>query len=215
MAEQGNRPNFIVRFFSWIWNLFTKPAAKAGAGVLIVAGVIVGIAGWQTKMTVIDATSSTAFCTSCHEMEAFVLPAVAQGSHWNNASGIRAECKDCHVPDEYFPKMGVKINAGLVELPSHFMGKLGTREKYEAHRSEMAHSVWEGMRANDSRECRNCHEWEAMAEADQSRPAWMLHQRAQEQGQTCIDCHDGVAHGMSRRDYEKQAEAEATASSAQ
>ncbi|MEE4639176.1 MAG: NapC/NirT family cytochrome c [Wenzhouxiangella sp.] len=211
MAEQGNRPNFIVRFFSWIWNLFTKPAAKLGAGVLVIVGVVVGIAGWQTKMTVIDVTSTTAFCTSCHEMEAFVLPAVAQGVHWNNASGVRAECKDCHVPKEYFPKMGVKINAGLVELPSHFMGKLGTEEKYNSHRSEMAHSVWEDMRANDSRECRNCHEWEAMAEADQSRPAWMLHQRAQEQGQTCIDCHDGVAHGMSRRDYEKQAEATAAA----
>ncbi len=206
MNEQEKRPNVVVRFVRWIWNLITQPATKLGAGVLVIIGVVVGIAGWTTKMTIIDVTSTTEFCISCHEMEAFVLPEVAKGSHWNNASGVRAECQDCHVPKEYFPKMAVKINAGLVELPAHFMGKISTQEKYDAYRPTMAHRVWDNMKANDSRECRNCHTWEAMSEESQSRPAWMLHQRAQEQGQTCIDCHDGVSHGMTRRDYARLAE---------
>ncbi len=205
MADTEKRPNIIVRLFRWIKNLITRPATKMGAGVLVIIGIVVGIAGWTTKMTIIEATSTTAFCISCHEMEAFVLPAVAEGPHWNNASGVRAECKDCHVPKEDFPKMAVKINAGLVELPAHFMGKISTREKYDAYRPVMAERVWENMRANDSRECRNCHTWEAMSEEEQGRMAWTGHQRAQEQGQTCIDCHDGVSHGKSRRDYERAA----------
>lgn len=207
MADTEKRPNIIVRLFRWIKNLITRPATKMGAGVLVIIGIVVGIAGWTTKMTIIEATSTTAFCISCHEMEAFVLPAVAEGPHWNNASGVRAECKDCHVPKEYFPMMAVKINAGLVELPAHFMGKISTQEKYDAYRPVMAERVWENMRATDSRECRNCHSWEAMSEEAQSRPAWMVHQRGREQGQTCIDCHDGVSHGKSRRDYERAAQA--------
>ena len=55
MADQEHRPNFIVRFFGWIWNLFTQPAARIGAGILVVVDVVVGIAGWQTKMTIINA----------------------------------------------------------------------------------------------------------------------------------------------------------------
>ncbi len=205
MSGAEKRPNVIVRFFGWIKNLITRPATRMGAGLLVIIGIVVGIAGWTTKMTIIDATSTTAFCISCHEMEAFVLPAVAEGPHWNNPSGVRAECKDCHVPEEYFPKMAVKINAGLVELPAHFMGKISTQEKYDDYRPVMAQRVWDRMAANDSRECRNCHTWEAMSEEGQSGPAWMVHQRAQEQGQTCIDCHDGVSHGKSRRDYERAA----------
>lgn len=206
MVGAGARPNLIIRLIRRIWSLVTQPATSVGAGVLVIIGVGVGVAGWTSKMAIIDATSSTAFCTSCHEMDAYVMPAVAAGPHWNNASGVRAECRDCHVPKEYFPKMAVKINAGLVELPAHFMGKIGTQEKYDAYRPIMAHRVWDRMKANDSRECRNCHLWEAMAESEQSRPAWRLHQRAQAQGQTCVDCHDGVAHGMSRRDYEQAAQ---------
>lgn len=199
MSDQEKRPNFIVRIWRWFWRLMTQPAARFGAGFLVLIGIAVGIIGWQSKMAIIEATSTTDFCMSCHEMEAFVMPAVAEGPHWNNASGVRAECKDCHVPKNYFAKMKVKINAGLVEVPGHLTGKIGTQEKYDAYRPVMAERVWERMAATDSRECRSCHAWETMSEEDQSRPAMMMHQRAQQQGQTCIDCHKGIAHGITPR----------------
>lgn len=207
MTHQERRPNFIVRIWQWFWGLMTRPAARFGAGFLILIGVVVGIAGWQSKMAIIGATSSTEFCLSCHEMEAFVMPAVAEGIHWNNASGVRAECKHCHVPENYFAKMAVKINAGIVEVPGHLMGKIGTQEKYDAYRPVMAQRVWDRMKATDSRECHSCHSWEAMAQEHQSRPAYMVHQRAREQGGTCIDCHKGVSHGITPRMIEEAAAA--------
>jgi len=199
MSDQGKRPNFIVRTWRWFWGLMTQPAARFGAGFLVLIGIVVGIIAWQSKMVIIEATSTTEFCMSCHEMEAFVMPAVAEGVHWNNASGVRAECKDCHVPKNYFAMMKVKINAALVEVPGHLTGKIATQEKYDAYRPVMAERVWENMKANNSRECHSCHSWEAMTEEGQSRPAWMMHQRAQQQEQTCIDCHKGVAHGITPR----------------
>ncbi len=208
MTDQEKRPNFIVRIWRWFWNLMTQPAAKFGAGFLVLIGIAVGIVGWQAKMGIIKATSTTTFCLSCHEMEAYVMPAVAEGVHWNNASGVRAECKDCHVPEAYFPMMMVKINAGLVEVPGHLTGKIGTQEKYDAYRPVMAERVWDQMKANESRECHSCHSWEAMSEDAQSRPAWVMHQRAQDQGQTCIDCHKGVSHGITPRQIREMREAE-------
>ena len=52
------------------------------------------------------------------------------------------------------------------------------------------------MKATDSRECRNCHNFEYMdftAQEARSRPR---HQEAAIEGKTCIDCHKGVAHEL-------------------
>jgi cytochrome c-type protein NapC len=59
----------------------------------------------------------------------------------------------------------------------------------------MANAVWAKMKANDSRECRECHALESMDLAHQSKSAAKRHARVQKQGgKTCIDCHTGVAH---------------------
>jgi cytochrome c-type protein NapC len=50
------------------------------------------------------------------------------------------------------------------------------------------------MKETDSRECRNCHTWEAMTDEKQKRRAWKQHLLAQDDNMTCIDCHKGIAH---------------------
>ena len=55
--------------------------------------------------------------------------------------------------------MARKIQATLVEVPSHFMGKIHTQEKFDAHKREIAERIWETMRSNNSRECRECHSY--------------------------------------------------------
>lgn len=67
-------------------------------------------------------------------------------------------------------------------------------EKYNAYRWKMANSVWDKMKASDSRECRNCHDFENMDLDIQDRSARKKHGRATDKGQTCIDCHKGIAH---------------------
>lgn len=140
----------------------------------------------------LSATNETAFCTSCHTMK-INLEELQQTVHYKNALGIRASCADCHVPKAFGPKMVVKVLA-YKDVLHEILGTIDTPEKYEAHRWPMANRVWDKMRANDSRECRSCHAWDAMDLAEQDRSARKRHGRARDEGKTCIDCHKGVAH---------------------
>jgi cytochrome c-type protein NapC len=50
------------------------------------------------------------------------------------------------------------------------------------------------MKSTDSRECRNCHTIESMNPEFQRPRARKQHLAAMEAGNTCIDCHKGIAH---------------------
>lgn len=160
--------------------------------------LLLGIVGTGGFLTTIKATNSLAFCTSCHEMNAFVYQEYKESPHYNNASGVRAICADCHVPKAFIPKMIRKIQATFNEVPQHFLGKIDTREKFEAHRAELAERVWARMRANDSQSCRTCHSYEAMVLESQGRSASRRHspEYREKTGRTCIDCHEGIAHKL-------------------
>ncbi len=190
--KKRGRAGFLRR----LCGLFTRPSARIGAGILILVGMVAGIAAWTGFHAFVGYTSTTEYCLSCHEMQAFVYPEVAERPHYFTRSGVRATCADCHVPDPFFPKMASKIKATMVELPGHLTGRIATREKFEAHRKVMAERVWAGMIANDSRECRSCHLEEAMSRELQSARTWRLHQDARETGETCIECHRGIAHQL-------------------
>ena len=60
----------------------------------------------------------------------------------------------------------------------------------------MASRVWAKMKATDSRECRSCHDFAHMALDTQSRSARARHSSAPDKGETCIDCHQGIAHTL-------------------
>jgi cytochrome c-type protein NapC len=96
------------------------------------------------------------------------------------------------------------------ELYHKAMGTIDTPEKFEAKRWELASRVWDKMRETDSRECRNCHDFDAMDLSEQDRSARKKHARAPVQGKTCIDCHKGIAH-----EYPSRPEAEEPAEVAQ
>lgn len=185
-------------FFRRIWNAITRPSAKWGAGVLLLAGIVVGAAAWEGYHFTLDETSTTEFCVSCHEMEAFVYPDYAESSHFSNSSGVRAECRDCHVPDGIVAKTRTKIRASLNEVPGHLMGRISTQEKFDAHKLELAERVWARMQANNSRACRTCHSYEAMSEEMQGRSARRRHSAEYREatGKTCIDCHKGIVHSL-------------------
>lgn len=173
------------------WFLLGIPAGGALAFVL-------GIVLTGGFLKTVEATNTMAFCTSCHEMEAFVYQEYRQSAHFSNRTGVQATCADCHVPKEFVPKMLRKIEASFNELPGHFLGKISTKEKFEAHRGELAQRVWDRMGANNSRTCRNCHSYEAMALELQGRSASRRHspEYREQTGRTCIDCHKGIAHEL-------------------
>ena len=137
-------------------------------------------------------TNEMEFCTSCHSMKVN-LEEYKQTVHYKNASGVQATCSDCHVPKPFVPKMIAKVMAAK-DVYHEIMGTIDTKEKYEAHRWDMANRVWAKMRASNSRECRSCHEFENMDLSEQGRSARKRHPQAIDEGKACIDCHAGIAH---------------------
>jgi len=161
----------------------------AGALIFFVAGIIF----WGGFNTAMEATNNLDFCISCHEMEENVYEEYKPTIHYSNRTGVRATCPDCHVPDPWVHKMVRKIQASN-EVYHKIMGTVDTPEKFDEHRLTMAKRVWKTMKQTDSRECRNCHNFESMNPEFQRPRARKQHMNAFETGQTCIDCHKGIAH---------------------
>lgn len=165
---------------------------------LIILGMVLGIIFWGGFNTALEATNSLEFCISCHEMRDTVYPEYQETVHYKNPSGVRASCTDCHVPRPWIHKVIRKIRASS-EIYHTLLGTVDTPEKFEAHRLEMAERVWAQMRKTDSRECRNCHAFTTMDLSGQDRYARKRHERAQAEGKTCIECHEGIAHKLPKR----------------
>ena len=83
------------------------------------------------------------------------------------------------------------------EVWGKIFGTINTREKFEAKRRELAEHEWARLKANDSLECRNCHNFDSMDFTRQSERASNQHSSALAAGEkTCIDCHKGIAHQL-------------------
>ena len=128
-------------------------------------------------------------------MEANVYKEYQHTGHYQNRTGVRATCPDCHVPKEWTQKVVRKLQA-TNELYHWIKGSINTREKFEAKRFLLASHVWDNMRSSDSRECRNCHEKDAMTSDKQTPMASKIHLLSSSWGNTCIDCHQGIAHQL-------------------
>ena len=163
----------------------------------IAAAFAAGIIFWGGFNTAMEATNTKEFCVSCHEMRDFVYEEYTGTIHDVNRSGVGAVCSDCHVPKDWTHKMIRKIKASK-ELYGKMVGSINTREKFEAKRVHLAMNEWERMKATDSRECRNCHDFESMMPEFQKPRARQQHLNAMTVGQTCIDCHKGIAHSDAR-----------------
>ena len=164
-------------------------------GSLLIAGFVAGIIFWGGFNTAMEATNTEAFCIGCHEMEENVYKEYKNTIHYSNRSGVRATCPDCHVPKPWVHKIKRKIQASN-ELLHKALGSIDTPEKFEAKRLELARHVWDSMKATDSRECRNCHEFESMDYVAQQRRGRNSHIEGFDKSMTCIDCHKGIAHSL-------------------
>lgn len=172
-----------------------SPGTVWSAGGLLFVGFMAGIVFWGAFNWTVEATNTERFCISCHVMRDNPYVEYQDTIHHTNASGVGAVCADCHVPRDWMPKMVRKATATR-ELYHWLIGTIDTPEKYEEHRAAMAQRVWDTMTANDSLECRNCHvedrfDYSRMAAADAR-----VMQEGLARGETCIDCHKGIAHRL-------------------
>jgi cytochrome c-type protein NapC len=172
------------------------------ASTTLLVGIVLGVLLWGGFNWALELTNTEEFCISCHEMEANVYQELKETVHFTNPTGVRATCPDCHVPKEWIYKIKRKIQASN-ELYHKALGTIDTKEKFEAKRLDLAMLEWQRMKANDSRECRNCHNYASMdldkqesRAADQHDPHVWEVMDGLDPTKTCIDCHKGIAHHL-------------------
>jgi cytochrome c-type protein NapC len=183
----------------WIkkyWRVLNRPTTHYSLGFLTLGSFMAGIIFWGGFNTAMEFTNTQTFCTGCHEMRDNVYVELKDTIHFSNRSGVRAKCSDCHVPHEWTYKMARKMAASK-EVWGKIFGTINTREKFVHHRRRLAENEWARLKANNSRECRNCHEFDFMDFTRQSKRAVDMHSSALASGEkTCIDCHKGIAHQL-------------------
>lgn len=172
-----------------------KGKLKALGLPLAAALFAAGIFFWGGFNWALEATNTEKFCISCHEMRDNVFKEYQNTVHYTNRTGVRATCPDCHVPKEWNYKIVRKIKASN-EVWHKMLGTIDTPEKFHAKRAQLAQNEWRRMKANDSRECRNCHDYEFMDYTEQGKRGAQAHPEGFGEGKTCIDCHKGIAHAL-------------------
>jgi cytochrome c-type protein NapC len=173
-----------------------RPSAYYSLGFLTIGGFIGGVIFWGGFNTAMEATNTEQFCTGCHEMRDNVYQELQPTIHFTNRSGVRAKCSDCHVPHAWTHKMARKMQASK-EVWGKIFGTIDTRDKFLDKRLELAQREWARFKANDSLECRNCHQFQSMDFTRQAKRAADAHSTALDKGEkTCIDCHKGIAHRL-------------------
>lgn len=178
-----------------IWATLRRPSVKYSMLGLLVVGFFSGIVFWGGFNTGMEATNKLDFCIGCHEMRDNVYEEYKYTIHYSNRTGVRAVCSDCHVPKDWTHKMIRKVKASY-EVWGKLTGKIDTKEKFEANRMAMAEREWARMKATNSIECRNCHDFDAMNPEIQKKTPYKKHMDAKAAGQTCIECHQGIAHKL-------------------
>lgn len=187
----NNQPGMLKR----VWGFLKRPSAKYSVLAIGAVCFFAGILFWGGFNTAMEATNQLEFCIGCHEMRDTVYQEYKETVHYSNRTGVRAICSDCHVPKDWGHKMLRKIQASQ-EVWGKITGFIDTPEKFEAHRMELATHEWERMKASGSRECRNCHNFEAMSGEVQKQTVFKKHMKAKDEGKTCIECHQGIAHKL-------------------
>jgi cytochrome c-type protein NapC len=179
-----------------VWDTMSTPSKHLSLGLLTMGGFAGGVVFWGGFNTALEASNTEKFCVSCHEMQDNVFAELKSTIHYTNRSGVRATCPDCHVPHEWTDKIGRKMQASK-EVWGKVFGTIDTREEFLALRRTLAEHEWARLKANDSLECRNCHQWVSMDLTRQSVRAATIHERWLLTGEkTCIDCHKGIAHKL-------------------
>ncbi|MCA0936074.1 NapC/NirT family cytochrome c [Vibrio alginolyticus] len=178
--------------------LWSRPSKKWMLGIPLggLVAFILGVGALGAFHGVINFSSTNDFCFGCHIGMDTIVEEYQESIHFKNSKGvIAATCNDCHVPREFIPKMIVKVTA-ISDVFHKLKGDI-TLENFEAeHRPRLAAKVTEQFVAEKSKQCKYCHQVDRMDFEAQGRTTARRHQMMEQRGQSCIDCHAGIAHKL-------------------
>ncbi|PSV95441.1 pentaheme c-type cytochrome TorC [Photobacterium angustum] len=196
-----------------LWQMLTKPSSKYSILALVFVGIVITLVGIFAVHKGFEHASTNEFCIGCHTMQQN-FDEYKESVHFKNASGVRADCVDCHQPKDLVGMVQTKLMASKDVYNQFITKKIDTPEKFEEHRLELAQMVWDRMKKQNSSTCKSCHNYSAMDHAKQSPEAAAAMTDAAAKDMNCIECHKGIAHelpnmaGGFQKDYQNlQAEA--------
>lgn len=176
------------------WRRLTSPSARWSVLALLVVGIVIGFVATAGTQVMVYATGTDQFCgTACHSMQWVAKEHVASGHHANR-TGVKAGCHDCHLPNGYPMLLWDKAKAGTKDIIGEMRGVIATEDLFKKERKRMAEHVWADYKADNSKACRNCHQFSKEILAKQKEFVRPMHEQVLAGQATCIDCHKGIAH---------------------
>lgn len=180
--------------FARTWRRLRRPSTRWSVLALVLLGAALGFTMTVGTQVMVAVTGTDAFCGgACHSMQ-WVAKEHRESVHGANSSGVRAQCHDCHLPKQYPAVLWYKAKAGIKDVIGEMRGVIDTEEKFQKERLRMAELVWAEYKANNSRNCRNCHEFTPEVLAKHKDHVQPMHKQALEGTVMCTECHKGVAH---------------------
>ncbi|MCD8511217.1 MAG: NapC/NirT family cytochrome c [Bacillus sp. (in: Bacteria)] len=136
--------------------------------LMTLVGAFLGIVLYVSTVTIIQATDTPEFCSSCHVMDTVY-------ESFTNSPHSRLDCNDCHAPtDTFVNRMTFKAKAGLGHI---YMNTFGANNI-----PDVLHATEDSVEViNDN--CISCHQHTIQNVAHDSKG-------------TCMDCHRHVPHGL-------------------
>jgi nitrate/TMAO reductase-like tetraheme cytochrome c subunit len=168
-------------------------------------GTIFGISGVMlvavTNKAVIW-SSSDAFCGQfCHSMT-WASASYRQGPHFINASGVRANCGQCHIPydsghataTEYVRLLLFKADRGAKDFWNESRKTIATKDEWEKRRPQLRAEFESYLRAHNYITCRGCHTLGAFG-GPRSQMKMLIHKDLIKANDVdCLRCHQNIGH---------------------
>lgn len=120
----------------------------------------------------VESTSSSKFCSTCHEMK-------PEYNTWKASSHSDIQCKECHIQDSVGGYAKAKMN-GLVQV----------YEKVNDSYPAPIHMATNIPNSN----CEKCHNMKTR-NVTPAGDVIIPHEKHLKEGIKCVECHSGVAHG--------------------
>jgi len=170
------------------------PLYKKMSFILFVFGLIIGLLIALSAEQFDHITTTDQFCTSCHAMKTYIgeSETYQSSTHRTHTSGVQPGCAECHIPKGLVISTYTHVVDGFSDLLGQLNYDYEDPGVWEKERSRLAYAVRDTMRKNDSVTCRNCH-IEALIKPKRKR-GQKLHEMANENQMTCIDCHYNLVH---------------------
>jgi len=155
------------------------------------------LAGFFTLMLLIfllrtfdDFSRTIGFCSYCHSMK-LMEKEYKESVHYESASGVRAQCGDCHVSQNLLPALWEHLWAATMvfdELIHDYEDPVIT----EKHRPEWAFKARRWFKKTGAKTCQKCHVLPAIRG---SRPGIDdVHSPDNTEGKSCVECHVNLVH---------------------